>query len=95
MPPMGDLAHNPGMCSDWESNWRSFGSQAGTQPTEPHQPGLTSVSYYVFIYKLLPFIITIIIYLFIYFWLALQGNTKRMHIGFKFIMLAGLKMPLF
>ena len=21
MPPTRDLAHNPGMCSDWESNW--------------------------------------------------------------------------
>ena len=20
-PPTGDLAHNPGMCPDWESNW--------------------------------------------------------------------------
>ena len=39
-PPAGHLAHNPGMCPDWELNWRSFGSQAGTQSTEPHQPGL-------------------------------------------------------
>ena len=29
MPPTGDLARNPGMCPDWESNWQSFGSQAG------------------------------------------------------------------
>ena len=21
VPPSGDLAHNPGMCPDWESNW--------------------------------------------------------------------------
>ena len=28
----------PGMCPDWESNRRAFGSQAGTQSTEPHQP---------------------------------------------------------
>ena len=21
VPPTGDLAHNPGMCLDWESNW--------------------------------------------------------------------------
>ena len=40
-PPTGDLACNPGMCPDWESNQRPFGSQAGTQSTEPHQPGLT------------------------------------------------------
>ena len=39
-PPTGDLAHNPGMCPDWESNPRPFGSQAGTPSTEPHQPGL-------------------------------------------------------
>ena len=39
MPPTGDLVHNPGMCPDWESKKRPFGSQAGTQPTEPHQPG--------------------------------------------------------
>ena len=34
-----DLAHNPGMCPEWESNWRPFGLKAGTQSTEPHQPG--------------------------------------------------------
>ena len=38
-PPTGDLAHNPGMCPDWESNQQSFGSQASTQSTEPYQPG--------------------------------------------------------
>ena len=30
MPPAGDLAHNPGMCPDWELNWQPFGSQAST-----------------------------------------------------------------
>ena len=40
MPLTGDLAHNPGMCPDWESNQRFFGSWASTQSTEPHQPGL-------------------------------------------------------
>ena len=39
-PQTGDLARNPGMCPDWELNWRPFGSQAYTQSTEPHQPGL-------------------------------------------------------
>ena len=39
MPPVGDLAHNPGRCPDWESNGRPFGSQAHVQSTEPHQPG--------------------------------------------------------
>ena len=24
-PPSGDLAYNPGMCPDWESNWQPFG----------------------------------------------------------------------
>ena len=38
-PPTGDLAYNPGMCSDWESNWQPFGSQPGAQATEAHQPG--------------------------------------------------------
>ena len=35
-----DLVHNPGMCPDWELNQQTFGSQAGAQSTEPHQPGL-------------------------------------------------------
>ena len=38
-PPTGGLARNPGMCPDWESNRRPFGSQGGTQSTEPHQAG--------------------------------------------------------
>ena len=38
-PRNGDLARNPGLCPDWESNWRPVGSQAGAQSTEPHQPG--------------------------------------------------------
>ena len=37
MPPTGDLAHNTGMCPDWEPNRRAFGSQAGAQSTEPYQ----------------------------------------------------------
>ena len=37
--PTGDLACNPGMCPDWESNHRPFGFQDGTPSTEPHQPG--------------------------------------------------------
>ena len=40
MTPSRDLAHNPGMCTDWESNQQLFGSQAGTQSIEPHLPGL-------------------------------------------------------
>ena len=26
VPPTGDLAHNPGMCPDWELNWQPFAS---------------------------------------------------------------------
>ena len=37
IPPTEGLAHNPGMCPDWELNRRPFGSQASTQSTEPHQ----------------------------------------------------------
>ena len=38
-PTPGNLAHNSGMCPDRESNQRPLGLQAGTQSTEPHQPG--------------------------------------------------------
>ena len=38
-PPTGDLAHNPGMCPDWESNLRPFHLQVSAQSTEPHQSG--------------------------------------------------------
>ena len=39
-PPTRDLAHNPGMCPDWELNLQSSSLQAGAQSTEPHKPGL-------------------------------------------------------
>ena len=38
-PLTGDLACNPGLCPDRDSKQWSFGSQPGTQSTEPHQPG--------------------------------------------------------
>ena len=38
-PLPGDQARNPGMCTDWESNWQPIGSQARAQATELHQPG--------------------------------------------------------
>ena len=41
--PTRDLAHNPGMCPNWESNQGPFGSQASTHSTEPHQPGLREI----------------------------------------------------
>ena len=37
--PIRDVTCNPGMCPDWESNQHPFGSKAGAQSTEPHQPG--------------------------------------------------------
>ena len=39
-PPTGDLACNPDMCPDPESNLQPFSLQTGTLSTEPHQPGL-------------------------------------------------------
>ena len=39
IPSTGDLACNPGLCPEWESNWQTFGLQADAQPTEPYQPG--------------------------------------------------------
>ena len=39
-PSLGNLVRNPGLCPNWESNRQPFGSQADTQPTEVHQPGL-------------------------------------------------------
>ena len=39
MLPTGDLAHNPGMCPDWEPNQQPFGSQGDTQSAQPHQSG--------------------------------------------------------
>ena len=41
--PTGDLACNPILCPDWELNHPPLGSQAGTQSTEPHQPGLNTL----------------------------------------------------
>ena len=43
--PNWDLAHNPGVCPDWEWNWPPFGLQAGSQSTKPHQPGQNSHFY--------------------------------------------------
>ena len=32
VPSTGDLAHNPGMCPDWELNQQPFGSQPTLNP---------------------------------------------------------------
>ena len=42
-PRTWDLAHNPGMCPNWESNQRPFCSQASAQSNEPHQAGLSDI----------------------------------------------------
>ena len=39
MPPTRDLAWNPVICLDWESNQWPLDSQASTQSTEPQHPG--------------------------------------------------------
>ena len=39
MPTTGDLACNPVMYPDWESNQRPFSLQAGAQSTESHELG--------------------------------------------------------
>ena len=53
--PTGDLACNLGMCPNWELNWQPFGSQAGAQSSEPHQPGLAI--YFVFVSLTLYFLL--------------------------------------
>ena len=39
IPLTGDLAHNLGICLNWESNQQPLGLQACTQSTELYQPG--------------------------------------------------------
>ena len=39
-PPSGDLACNPGVCPDWESNWQPSGLWDDAQHTEPHHSEL-------------------------------------------------------
>ena len=46
-PPTGDLAHNPGMCPDWELNRQLFGLQACAQSAEVHQPGQTNLYFLI------------------------------------------------
>ena len=41
-PTLGTPAYNPGMCPDWDSSQRPFGSQVVTQSTESHYSGLSS-----------------------------------------------------
>ena len=46
----GDLACNPGMCPDWESNLWPFSLQASTQSTESNQPGPICTSFFFKVY---------------------------------------------
>ena len=39
VPPIGDLACSPGMCPDWESNWRPVGSLPVFSPLSYTSPG--------------------------------------------------------
>ena len=48
--PTGNLACNPDMCTDWESNGWPFGLQAGSKSTEPHRPGPLPFSFSFFNY---------------------------------------------
>ena len=50
MAPTEDLAHNPGMCPDWESSWQPFGSQPTLNPLSHTSQG---GSYYFLIYLLI------------------------------------------
>ena len=52
-PTIGDLAHNPGMCPEWESTWQPGQEleQASAQSTEPYQPGLHMNVYSSFIHN--------------------------------------------
>ena len=58
--PTGDLACNPGMCPDQESNWCPCGLQASTQSTEPHLPGL-KMKYFLRILKKFFLVINLLI----------------------------------
>ena len=46
--PTGDLYCNPGMCPDWESNWRPFGSQPELNPPSYTSQGRTAVLSFCF-----------------------------------------------
>ena len=73
VPPIGDLACNPGMCSDWEQNQQPVGSQASTQSTDPHQPGLILYFKYlqVFLFLLLCFILFVCLFFYFFYFLVL------------------------
>ena len=48
MTPTGDLACNPGICPDWESNQQPFGSQPALNPLNYASRGY--IAYYFLIH---------------------------------------------
>ena len=50
-PPTGDMACNPGMCPDWESNHQPFGSQPLLNPLS-YTSQMSNLFEYVYIYTL-------------------------------------------
>ena len=67
MHPTGDLACNPGMCSDWESNPQPFDSQAHAQSSELHQPGRNTLFlFHLYIREKIIFYYFVSMYVFIY-----------------------------
>ena len=47
-PNGGDLACNPGMCPEQESNWQPFGLWEDAQPPEPCLSGQILLFFYMF-----------------------------------------------
>ena len=46
--PTGDLARNPSMCPEWESNQQSFGSQANAQSRGPPRRKKSGIPFFSF-----------------------------------------------
>ena len=49
--PTGVLAHNPGMCPDWELNQQPFALGDNTQPTDPHWSGPFKKKFFFLIFN--------------------------------------------
>ena len=50
MPPARDLAYNPDMCPDWESNQRPLALQDSAKPTESHWPRLLQLFKIIYLF---------------------------------------------
>ena len=75
--PTGDLAYNPGMCSDWESNLQPLASQADTQSTEP---GLYTYYFYFSIFIIITFYISNFeTCLYVFFFLIFSSNILMIY----------------